>query len=67
MAQKLCDKYFNLNGLERSALIGQIVHAIQVDDTMFDLGQDLINMAVLRGLYTEVKFNPEPPKNDTNE
>jgi hypothetical protein len=67
MAQKLCDKYFNLSALERSALIGQIVHAIQCSDEMFDFGQDIINMATLRGLYNEVVFHPKEIKTDTHE
>ncbi len=36
------------------------------DDTLFALGQDLINMGVLKGVYTDVKFHPEETKNDTD-
>lgn len=63
MAIKLCDKYDNLNPIERLTLVGEIVHSLQVDDEV----QKLIRKAVIKGLFVGVAINPELPKNDTNE
>lgn len=67
MAIKLCEKYDNLNPVERLTLVGEIVHSLQVDDEIYDEVQKLIRKAVLKGLFVGVAINPELPKNDTNE
>ncbi len=66
MAQKLCDKYFNLTPLERSAYTGQLIHAVISSDELYLLGKDLIDMAVLKGLFKNGTLNP-PPIEDKKE
>ena len=66
MAQKLCDKYFNLTPIERVSLVGELVHSLQVDDEIYDEVQKLIRKAVLKGLFVGVKI-AELDKNDTHE
>lgn len=66
MAQKLCDKYFNLTPIERVSLVGELVHAIQSDSEIFDMAENIIKLAMLKGVYTDVKILPEQ-QNDNHE
>jgi hypothetical protein len=67
MAQKLCDKYFNLTPIERVSLVGELVHSIQSDDELFSMAEDMIKLAMLKGIFRNTIVMPEPPKIDTNE
>lgn len=63
MAQKLCDKYFNLTPIERVSLVGELVHAIQSDNELFDMANDLIKLGILKGVFINTAILPEQ---DTN-
>lgn len=63
MAQKLCDKYFYLTPIERVSLVGELVHAIQSDNELFDMANDLIQLGILKGVFINTAILPEQ---DTN-
>ena len=63
MAQKLCDKYFDLTPIERVSLVGVLVHAIQSDNELFDMANDLIQLGILKGVFINTAILPEQ---DTN-
>ena len=67
MAQKLCDKYFNLTPIERVSLVGELVHAIQSDDELFDMANDLIQLGILKGVFINTAILPEQDNTDTHE
>jgi len=54
----LCKKYEELNPIERISFIGELLHAAQSDDTVFDMANDLIKLAILRGVFEGVTINP---------
>jgi uncharacterized protein YdeI (BOF family) len=66
MAQKLCDKYFNLTPIERVSLVGELVHAIQSDDSLFDMAQDVIKLGILKGVFLNTSILPDQ-QNDNHE
>ena len=57
MAQKICDNYDNLTPLEKSMFMGELVHAAQSCDTLFNLAKDLIKSGYDKGLFDGVSFN----------
>ena len=59
MAQKLCDKYFDLTPIERVSLVGELVHAIQSDNELFDMANDLIQLGILKGVFINTAILPE--------
>jgi len=63
MAQKLCDKCFDLTPIERVSLVGELVHAIQSDNELFDMANDLIQLGILKGVFINTAILPEQ---DTN-
>ena len=67
MAQKLCENYFNLSTLERIQFIGSLNHIVMTNPEMFLLGKDMVEIALLKGLLTDVKFMPESTDNHTEE
>jgi len=67
MAQKLCDKYFNLTPIERVSLVGELVHAIQSDNELFDMANDLIQLGILKGVFINTAILPEQDNTDTHE
>lgn len=67
MAQKLCEKYFNLTPIERVSLVGELVHAIQSDNALLSMAEDIIKLGVAKGIFDDTIINPETPKNDTHE
>lgn len=58
----LCTKYFNLVPIEKHAFIGELLHAVQSDDELFELAKDIITLATNKGLFNGVVINP--PRND---
>lgn len=57
-----CPKFQALNGIEKSMFIGELVHAAQSDDALFEIAEDIIRMGALKGLFEKVTFLP--PRND---
>ena len=58
MAIKLCDKYDNLSPVERLTLVGEVVHALQSDDEIFDDVQKIIRKAIIKGLFVGTVILP---------
>jgi len=59
----LCKKYEDLTPIERSSFIGQLVHATQSNDTIYEMAKDLIKLAILKGCFDGVKINPQVENN----
>lgn len=59
MAIKLCDKYDSLSPVERLTLVGEIVHALQSSDEIFDDVQKIIKKAILQGLFVGTVILPD--------
>lgn len=57
----LCTNYEGLSHFEKVALIGQIVHALQSDNEIFEGVNTLIQLAQLKGIFDKVEILP---KND---
>ena len=59
----LCEKYESLEPLDRSRLVGEVVHCLMNDNTLFDIAKEIVNLGYKRGLFENVKIMPE---HDTN-
>ena len=63
----LCEKYTQLTPLERATYVGELVHAVQSDNGLFELGEEVIKLAILKGLFDGVKIMPDStPEIETN-
>ena len=60
-----CKKYLELAPVEKIMYIGQLLHATQSDDVLFELGKDLIDLAMLNGVFNGVIINPDTTTNKT--
>ena len=60
----ICQKYQDLPIDARLKLIGSIVHAIQNDDTFFELACKAIEKAYDRGIFDGVKILPTSEPED---
>jgi hypothetical protein len=60
----LCPGYQKLLPREKRDYIGELLHAVQSDDELFELGSEIIQVAYRRGIFDGVKINPidEPEK-----
>jgi len=56
----ICEKYSNLSPTQRIILIGQIVHAIQCDDVLFEHANRMIELATIKGVFDGVVILPPP-------
>lgn len=54
----LCSNYEKLAALDRVKMVGEIVHALQSDNSIFKNVQDLIHLAKQKGLFENVTINP---------
>lgn len=54
----LCKEFEELLPIEKTEMVGKIVHAIQSSTEAFKDGQRLIKKAELLGLYEGVTINP---------
>lgn len=55
----ICDKYNALSHREKTEMVGLIVHAIQSDEHLFTIGEEIIRMAKMKGLFDDVKILPD--------
>lgn len=55
----LCTNYEGLSHFEKVALIGQIVHALQSDNEIFEGVNTLIQLAQLKGIFDKVEILPK--------
>ena len=53
-----CQSYQSLTPKEKAEFIGQLVHAVQNNNDIFKLGQELIELATLKGLFENVVIMP---------
>lgn len=53
-----CQSYQNLTPKEKAEFIGQLVHAVQNNDDIFKLGQELIELATIKGMFENVVIMP---------
>lgn len=53
-----CPTFLTLTPMERSKYIGMLIHAVQSDEELFILGQQLIDLATIKGLFDGVTIMP---------
>lgn len=58
----ICQPFEELTPKEKTEYIGQVVHAIQSDPSLFAMGQEIIRLGQLRGLFEGVTILPEDNK-----
>ena len=66
MAIKLCEKYDSLTPVQRITMVGEVVHAIQTSDKIFEMAEDLIKLAMLQGAFDGVTFLPTEKETNTD-
>lgn len=54
----ICPKYDALTPKERADFIGAVVHACQSCDKLYSMGQEIIRLGELAGLFDGVVINP---------
>ena len=62
----LCQKFADLNSLEKVMFIGELTHACMNDDHFKEMGDLIINYAKKKGIFENVTILPEN-KNIKNE
>ena len=55
----LCEKYDKLSHLDKTRFIGELCHASQSDNEIYDLAEGLISLAITKGLFKNVIIMPE--------
>lgn len=61
-----CGNFLNLDPVEQSQYVGQLVHVCMSDDKLFDLGKELIHMGLMKGLFERVKIGSEAINDNGN-
>lgn len=54
-----CENYNKLTPVEKVIFTGQLLHACMNDDGLKELGDEIIKLAMLKGLFEGVKILPE--------
>ena len=62
----LCNNYNNLSHVNKIIYIGELLHAVQSDDDLFDLGNLIICNTKDKGLFEGVVILPDHLKDDDN-
>jgi len=62
-----CEKYQALTPIEKITFIGELIHAAQSDNKVFDMANDLIKLAIIKGVFDGVTINPIIEKITTND
>jgi hypothetical protein len=62
----LCKKYDELSYFDKVTYIGELLHACQSDDLLFDEGNILITKAKSMGLFNGVVILPDHIKTENN-
>lgn len=60
----ICQKYQELNPIERVRLIGKIVHALQSNNIIFSCVVEMVEVAEKHGIFDNVKILPENEKKE---
>ena len=58
----LCDNYTNLTPVDKVTYIGELIHACQCDNELFEHGELLIEFAKRKGIFDGVVILP--PKSE---
>ena len=61
----LCKEYQQLSHFEKIKYIGELVHACQTNNVLFDAGQKIIDVAKSKGVFDKATILP--PKTDNDE
>lgn len=54
----ICQKFDELTPKEKTEYIGAVVHAVQSSDNLYSMGQEIIRLGNLAGLFDGVKILP---------
>lgn len=63
----ICENYDKLSHAQKVIFIGQLTHAAQSDNDVFDLANHLITLAVAKGLFNGVEIIPERPDEEKDQ
>lgn len=55
----VCEQFDNLTPKEKTEYIGQVVHAIQSDKNLYEMGKEIIRLGNIKGLFEGVIIFPE--------
>jgi len=60
----LCKKYEELGHFDKVTYIGELLHAVQSDNDLYEQGLELIKKAKSMGFFDGVKILPDHIKNE---
>ena len=54
----LCSEYEKLTTIEKVIFIGELQHACQSDNELFEMANKLLSLAIVKGLFKNVTILP---------
>jgi hypothetical protein len=54
----ICEEFEKLTPKEKTEFIGQVVHSIQSDSALYCMGQEIIRLGQIKGLFEGVTILP---------
>lgn len=54
----VCKNYAELSPLEKVMFIGELTHACMFDETLYEMGKGIINIASEKGMFNNVTIMP---------
>lgn len=61
-----CQEYQDLSHVEKITFIGELLHSVQTDSALFKMAQQLIDLAVFKGVFNGVTILPETSQQPEN-
>jgi hypothetical protein len=58
----ICETFDKLTTKEKKEYIGALVHSVQSNDELFQIGKEIIEQGKQKGLFEGVKILHEPPE-----
>jgi hypothetical protein len=58
----ICEEFDKLTPKEKTEYIGQVVHSIQSDPALFEMGKEIIRIGTIKGLFDRVTILPDNTK-----
>lgn len=55
----ICQKFENLTPVQKVTYIGELIHAVQSNDHLMELGQSIIDLAISMGIFDGVTILPQ--------
>lgn len=52
----ICEKYEAMTTIEKTEFVGKLLHSVQSSNELFDLGKEIINLGIEKGLFEGVKI-----------